>query len=123
MERTERPGRFAAGVLLSYARRTATRALRGKEARLLERGLKAFALGGSVEDYRDLLSIAATIYDSGTRLGVDVIALFKKCRSDSSPAVRRALGAFIELEGQPLDLEKYQARLVIDANGETYIGV
>jgi hypothetical protein len=115
------PGRFMAGVLLAYARRTATRALRGRDSGFLSLGLKALTVGGRAADYRDLLPIVAVIYDSGRRIGVDVIALFQAVGADAGSNVQQALRVFIALGGKAVELRTYQAGLVGTGDGETYV--
>jgi hypothetical protein len=85
-----------ASVLLVYAQRLASRAVRSESVDSIFDGLVAAGLTVGAEDPREILQVLAPLYHSAKQLQIDPRALFERAGDRVGPDARKFFDAFLD---------------------------
>lgn len=108
-------------VLLAFAERMATQALREGSAACITAGLVACVLEGGQFDSRETLVVLTLLYDSAGRIGLEPAAVFQEVASLAHMMpIADSLRRFPDRKPQDLAIESMGYRTVMTRDGARY---
>ncbi len=104
-------------VLLCFAERAATLAVRRQDRKLLKLGLVAAGLVWPVADWRDVLVVLPVLYHAAGMLGMDPAQLFHEVGSLFGGEVEAELTGFLERSDEDKSLAVMGYKLIREPDG------
>jgi hypothetical protein len=119
-EADESLDRLVRGMLLTFAIRAASRAVRQHDPQHLRQGLAAVCIAGTESDSKDLQQVACALYDGCSRLGVDPSVEFREAAGQARGGAARILSEFGSLPPGEATPPRFRVQESTDEGGFRY---